>query len=175
MKKKISNILLIILTIFCVIFSISMCLLIYFTTCHHRLEYKEYEGPVVTASNFQGTAPYMEDAIIDINHRTNTCYKIQFVEGLNGGQTRLSSDTIEIDPFLIMESFIWTYVHEIFHHKFFTHNDLFVEFETFKFLYESGNDFYRHSAVYELRKMGPHNKQYDARYYIYEYLQERGV
>lgn len=156
-----------------VIIFIGLSLLLYFAYLHHKLDYKEYCGAEVTTSNFQGTAPYMEDIIIDINRRTGTCYNIKFVEGMNGGQTRLSSNIIEIDPFMVRETFVWVYVHEIFHHTFFTHNDRFVEFETFKFLYESDNAFYRHSAVYELRRMSSQNEQYDVRYYIYQYLEEK--
>jgi len=148
--------------------------LVYFVYFHNKLDYKEYKGEENIELNFEGSAPYMEDIIADINNRTGTCYSIKFVQGLNGGQTRLISNIIEIDPRLTRESFAWVYVHEIFHHKFFTGNERFVEFETFKFLYESGSSFYKYSALYLLKRMNGSDIDYDARFYIYKYLKEKG-
>lgn len=175
MKKQLSKLdkWLIVFTVFDISLILIFGILIYFLHFHNRLEYKEYNGPEVTKLNFEGASPYMEDVILDINRRTNTNYVIRFDEELNGGRTNIISNVIEINPYMTVETFTWVYAHEILHHKFFTQNELFVEFETFKFLYESDNPFYRHSAVCELMNMGPHNKDYDVRYYIYNYLEQK--
>ena len=153
--------------------AVSFLLLIYFSNFRNKLDYIEYEGTNIERPIYVGTKPSIEKIIIDINEKTNSSFKLKLDKNLDGGRTRIMFNTIEINPFMAPETFVWVYVHEIFHHKFFTHNELFVEFETFKFLYESDDEFYKTSALIELSKMNKENLTYDARYYIYNYLKEK--
>lgn len=47
----------------------------------------------------------MEDIILDINKRTNTNYVIRFDGELNGGRTNILSNVIQINPYMIAETF----------------------------------------------------------------------
>ena len=69
--------------------------------------------------------------------------------------------------------FAWIYTHEIFHHTFYTANERYVEFETFKFLFNNENRFLRYSALRWLKGIDAAQKDYDIRYYAYNYLKEK--
>lgn len=171
--KKVDKVLVVII-ILCCLLSIHFCLMVYFTTFHHRLEYKEYQGEQMVYFDYPGEIPTKEDVIIKINKLTNTNYKIRYDESFLGGRTTLYGDLIYLHPKLEIIEFARIYAHEIYHHIAFTHNDLYVEFETFKFLFNSGDPFLRYSALIEAVRDKFSTEQYDARYYIYKYLNEIG-
>lgn len=150
-------------------------LFVYFSYFYNKLDFKEYKGNTIEVVSFGEKYPSMEYIILQINEQTHTNYKIQFDTEFTGGYTRLLSNTIYINPTLTKDSFAWTYAHEVLHHKYFTHDERFVQFETFKFMYENKIKFFRYSAMIELRFMGNRTKEYDVRYYIYNYLKEKGV
>lgn len=65
---------------------------------------------------------------------------------------------------------VWTFTHEVLHKKLYSANERFVEFETFKVLYESGNQYFQDVALWRASIMWKGDKEYDCTWYILEYL-----
>lgn len=137
------------------------------------LYYKAYDGEVIGDPIYVGKPPKANDVLVDIAERTGCRYNVVFEDMEDGGYTRLLSGTIHLKQGLDTASLVWCYTHEIMHHKCFTKNDLYVQVETFKFLYECGDVYYKYVAELILSNMDKMSDQYNAQYYIYAYLEGR--
>lgn len=81
--------------------------------------------------------------------------------------------TVVVNENMPKHNYVYTLVHELIHLKYFNRNETWVNFETFKVLYESGNEFFVNSAkrvasVY--LKNGCNEKEYDISGQVIEYL-----
>ena len=116
------------------------------------------------------------DVVIeDLNSITNTNYKIEWVDSSSycGATTILPfNQTVKIKKQMSVMLFSWVYTHEIMHQKLVCSDDRFVEFETFKLLYHSG-DYYRNVALWRANTMNADS--YDCKWYINNYLKNLKV
>ena len=73
---------------------------------------------------------------------------------------------------LDINNYIFNFAHEYMHLKYMTASERFVNFEAFKLLYESGDEYFRNVAImYANQDMrGGIDKNYSCWYYIKEYL-----
>lgn len=141
---------------------------------HNTLEYKDYNGEVIEYLEPYENEPSVEELIALINTQTNTNYTLLCDTTIAGGYTYISKNEIYVNPNIPRYQFAWIYTHEIFHHTFYTVNERYVEFETFKFLFNNENKFLKHTALQWLRGIDVTQKDYDIRYYAYNYLKEKG-
>lgn len=158
----------------------SLCALIYnsydyYLRHYYRtLEYKDYNSEVIEYLEPYENEPSVEELIALINAQTNTNYPLLCDTTFTGGHTNIQSHKIYMNPEIKRYQYAWIYTHEIFHNTFYTTNERFVEFETFKFLFDNENDYLRYSALNWLKNFNTDSVEYDIRYYAYGYLKEKG-
>ena len=170
---KIGIIILVIGVVCCLCISIYYGYDYYLRYYYRTLEYKEYNGEVIGYLQFYENEPTKEEVIALINEQTNTNYTLIYDTTISGGYTYIGKNEIYINPNMPRYQFAWIYTHEIFHHTFYTANERYVEFETFKFLFNNENRFLRYSALRWLKGIDAAQKDYDIRYYAYNYLKEK--
>lgn len=118
-----------------------------------------------------------DESINLINKLNDRNFNIVYVEDADfDGQVRFCAvfdntiwinDNIKNDPV----RFVWTYAHETVHATQLCLDERKTQYLTFKLLYESGNEFFKQVALYQASMMvNIIEKEYDATYYIAEYL-----
>ena len=148
---------------------------VYYLRHYYRtLEYKDYNGEVIKYLQPYENEPTKEEVVALINEQTGTNYTLVYDTTTAGGYTYISRNEVYVNPDIPRYQFAWIYTHEIFHHTFYTVNERYVEFETFKFLFNNENKFLKHTALQWLRGIDVTQKDYDIRYYAYNYLKEKG-
>ena len=120
-----------------------------------------------------------DEAIELINKLNNREFNIKYVDNADfDGQVKFCAifdNTIYINKNITSDTnrFVWTYAHETVHATQLCLNERKTQFLTFKFLYESGNEDFKEIALYQASMMvNIVEKEYDATYYIAEYLKE---
>ena len=130
----------------------------------------EYDTPDLEVWEYKG----LIDSLYDIPHFYIKCK-------VPGPYTHGSSvcvfGLVFVEPNLTGYDYAITYAHELTHVKYQTVDDTWVNFKTFKVLYESGSEPLRQIALQfaDEQFRGCYDGNYDCAYYIYEYLQDRGV
>mgnify|MGYP004533906123 CR=1 FL=1 len=83
------------------------------------------------------------------------------------GRSNLITRVMTLHNDLSYYNYIFTFTHECMHLKYMTCSERFVEFETFKVLYSSGNEDFKNAAIYYDYNF---NDDYNCWYYIKGYL-----
>jgi len=145
----------------------------WYSHIYRALEYKECNEQI------NAVQPILEmnraEIIQAINNLTGTNYKIIWYRDIDhyGKTTLIPFDNrVFLNETQSNNNLVWTYTHEILHKKLYSANERFVEFETFKFLYESGNEYFQDIALWRASIMWKNDKEYDCTYYIVQYLKE---
>ena len=100
---------------------------------------------------------------------------IDFINMNRLGMTQPILRTIIVDSDCSIEDYVLTLTHEMLHLNFFTGNETFVNFQTFKYLYEHENLFFKKIGIrfsIEILMGGYGGNAYDCSYYIIEYFKE---
>lgn len=142
----------------------------------HRLRYREYvHGYIVYDENFY--VPENKQAcknLVKTHYNIPHFYVEKELDAVTAGRALYIPPIVFIDDGLVGVGYITTYVHELMHIKYQTKNERFVTFQTFKTMYESGDETLRGCAM-DLAYMvvcGGYEKEYDCGYYILEYLEK---
>ena len=143
------------------------------------LEYKESYAYIPHQQIITETLDNNESIKL-INKLNNREFNIVYVENENfDGQVRFCAvfdNTIYINKAITSDTtrFVWTYAHESVHANFLCLDERKTQYLTFKLLYESGNEFFKQVALKQASMMiNLSDKQYDATYYIAEYLKNK--
>ena len=170
-RKKIDwrDIVLTILILALIILSVS-CWHLYF---YRALPYVECKERITAAQPM----PEMSrtEIIETINELTNTDYEIVWVTDYtyNGYVSGDPFDNrIFINKTIRNNDLVWTYAHELTHKIKHSANEMFVEFETFKLLYESENTYFKDVALWQASIMYKYDPESDCTYYIINYLKK---
>ena len=120
-----------------------------------------------------------DESIKLINKLCGREFNLEFVENANyDGQVTFFAffdNTIRINTNIIDDNtrFIWTYAHEVTHATKFCINERKTQYLTFVFLYESGIEYFKQVALFQASMMvNLVEQEYDATYYIVEYLKK---
>ena len=121
-----------------------------------------------------------EEAITQINKLNNRTFNVKYIENANfDGQVKLCAlidNTIYLNKELASNNvkFVWTYAHETMHAVNFCLDECKTQYLTFVFLYESNINYFKQIALYQASNMiYSTNKEYDATYYIAQYLKDK--
>ena len=146
-------------------------------TCN-KLEYKESHA-YIPHQEVLNPVLTNEEAIYLINNLVNKDFEIEYVDNVTyDGQVTffaLFDNTIRINSAIIDNSprFIWTYAHEVVHATKFYLDECKTQYYTFVLLYESTNQYLQDFSLYQASNMiNNTHKEYDATYYIAQYLQK---
>ena len=150
-------------------------LTIYIKTSH-RMEYRQAE-PVALAYTPREITYTREEVRKKIE---NLAGKQQYFYGEQDlfSRKQIYGETVFFIRLIIMQynadivNYIFNFAHEYMHLKYMTASERFVNFEAFKLLYESGDEYFRNVAImYANQDMrGGIDKNYSCWYYIKEYL-----
>ncbi|MBQ7602869.1 MAG: hypothetical protein IJU58_01825 [Clostridia bacterium] len=165
----------------CVLFGFcaAICSLTIYFVCD-RLEYRECHAYIPHQEVIDNNIMTNNEAICTINKLCNHEFDIEYVQDVDyHGQIRFFAvfdNTIYINECILEDraAFVWAYTHEAMHATHFCIDERKTQYFTFVFLYESDNDYFREIALYEASNMinNPY-KEYDATYYISEYLKNK--
>lgn len=114
-----------------------------------------------------------EEIIEAVNVLTGTNYKIIWERDVDysGKVSSIPFDNrVFLDETQSNNNLVWAYTHEILHKKLYSANERFVEFETFKVLYESGIKYFQDVALWRASIMWKGDKEYDCTWYVVQYL-----
>ena len=121
-----------------------------------------------------------DEAIELINKLNNKTFKVEFVENTDyDGQVTLFAlfdNTIRINKEILDNPcrFVWAYAHETIHATRFCLDERKTQYLTFVLLYESENEYFKQVALNQASNMINNiYKEYDATYYIAEYLNNK--
>ena len=147
-------------------------------TFFNKLEYKESHAYI---PHQETLTPQLtnDEAVKIINNLVNKSFKIEYVSDVDfDGQVSMFAifdNTIRINNAIANNSarFVWTYAHEVTHATKFCLDERKTQYYTFVLLYESGNKYLQDVALFNASNMINNTyKEYDATYYIVEYLQK---
>ena len=148
--------------------------LYWYSFVYRALEYKECNQQIIA---MQPTPEMSRNEIIEaVNKLTNSNYKIIWEIGVayDGRTTLVPFDgRVFLNETLSNNNLVWIYTHEIMHKKLYSANERYVAFETFKTLYESGNEYFRDVALWRASIMWKNEKEYDCTWYVVQYLDGR--
>ena len=119
-----------------------------------------------------------QEAIEHVNNHFNINYTLRWRNnGYPAGQTYLIVNIVYLQEGMDWIDTVWTLAHELCHIKYYSANETYVEYMTFKELYES-DDEYLHlvgECMITLHCEFRCNRetQYDVGYYILKYLEEK--
>lgn len=119
----------------------------------YSLPYKESDLKEVEYSIKRPNGLSYKNLTCKINELTDyRDYTLQFDElcGDVYGKSDLFDKTITIRQNINYEFYAFSLTHEIMHLKYFTSNERFVNYNAFKVLYESGNEYLKNVALYFL-------------------------
>ena len=146
----------------------------WYSNIFRALEYKPTMDKI--EANSPSVEMCREEIIIEVNNLTQTEYQIIWELGVDY-YSKTTSIPFDYRVFLNAElgenKLVWYYTHEILHKKLYSGNERFVQFETFKVLYESGIEYFKRVALYEASQMKYGFKDYDCTYYVVQYLDGR--
>lgn len=144
---------------------------IWYSRCFRALEYRECEERLWFYEPKEEMG--VQDVILAVNEITGTSYEIIWEYDVwYAGKTKLFGTRIWIDQTISTNNLVWTYTHEIMHKELYSANERFVEFETFKTLYESGIKYFQDVALWRASIMWKGDKEYDCTWYVVQYLKE---
>lgn len=95
------------------------------------------------------------------------------MNGYKAGYCQLLINYIVVYENQSKENYAWTFAHELMHLKLFNRNETLTEFETFKALYNSENEFLRQVAInkgYSYLLEPRQNAEYEISGYIADYI-----
>ena len=176
--------LIILLILSLIIITYNITVLILFNTRYYEYDYCKYtynenvyyslekEYYSITCEKLDKT--YCKQLICeDIDN--NFYLLIDFINMNRLGMTQPISRTIFVDSNCSTEEYILALTHEMLHLKYLTGNETFVNFQTFKYLYEHENLFFKKIGIrfaIEILMCGYEGNVYDCSYYIIEYFKE---
>lgn len=156
-----------------IILTTIMFILYWYSYIYRALEYVKPQKRIYA---YQPTPEMNRVQIIEaVNVLTGTNYKIIWEKNVDYyGRSKLFpfDNRVFLNETQSNNNLVWTYTHEIMHKKLFSLNERFVEFETFKTLYESGIKYFQDVALWRASIMRKGDKEYDCTWYILEYLKE---
>lgn len=152
-NKKVKITALTITILIAVLIPVSIIIVIWRANSYFELSYKpttltqvEYEIKRPDNISYENIESELNDLLDYTDYKL---IKTQF-SGCYCGEANLISKTIKIDSNLDYEYYTFTLTHEIIHLKYFTTNDRFANYEAFKVLYQSGNEYFKNVALYVL-------------------------
>ena len=165
-----------------IIFILSILLLIYsgtillYSKISHGMKYKQAEMIYIDYEykELNYTREQVRSEIENMVGKLPYFYKEKNILSTKRryGETNLVLRIITMDNSIDTYTYIFNFAHEYLHLKFITGSERFVNFETFKLLYNSGNEDFKNIALkYANDDMrGYIDKDYQCWYYIKEYL-----
>lgn len=112
-----------------------------------------------------------QQIISEINELTGTNYNVIWVDTNEfKGRSDLFNN-IWLASNMSCGQIAWIYTHEIMHKVKFSSIERYVQFETFKTLYESGDEWYKNVALWQANLMRRGYIDYDCTWYVVQYLE----
>lgn len=131
--------------------------------------------------SYQAKHLTQEDALDLCTDLVSNEYNIVFVDDLKGalGLSHIITKTAYIKNGQSGWQLLETITHELVHLKYFSVNETYTQFMTFKLLYESDNEILHNKgkeiAIDQCENYAHFNTNYDCSWYIVNYLKERGL
>lgn len=118
---------------------------------YYVLAYKE---PTLTSIEYKIERPSdisyesLKESVDDLLDYNGYNFKFGYLYGDVYGKCNIFSKDIIIKNNISYEFFVFSLTHEIIHLKYFTLNERFVNYNAFKVLYESNNEYFKNVALY---------------------------
>ena len=149
----------------------------------HNIGVKEYEVLDLSQCNIPenlAETVNKQELKIKIQKLFNEPHSYKEIESEQLGETFTNAflRKVAIKKDLDNEWYVITYTHELCHIKYWTQNDTYVSYKTFVILYESGDYIFKNVAerdAYRVLSGYWKGTDYDAGYYIQNYLRERNI
>ena len=137
----------------------------------YKVLYSEYDKGV---NSWQMDKKFYRDTVTDLAKLGPYLYFEKDIKSASGLSIALIPSIIVDEELDDAEIYCWVFTHEVMHIKRFSANETYVCFETFKFLYESENDYLHNAGVrYGTRQLnGYYHGEYDCSGYIINYLKK---
>lgn len=175
MSKSSKDIVLIVFLVASIITSSSILGILIYSKTANQLEYKE--APIISITTNYADEPkeskqYYKEQIDELLGNPFYIYREKELDHCYG-KTYLIPRIVVLDKYMDINNYIFTLVHELMHLKYTTECERFINFQTFKVLYESGTPEFEYVALWYAKKdmAGKMFYEYSCWGYISEYLQ----
>lgn len=174
-NQAIASIFILYSLVLCLCFSIS------FTYLHHYLPRKQYayaqfDFASELSSNYYIDQVYAHNLIVSLFPKTIAIIDYIKLPKQQWGKSYIFANKIEINQQITGWQTLETLTHELLHITHKIHDEYYIQFLTFKVLYESNNPILVLKAkdmAYRICTLGSRkNTQYDCSWYIAQYLEE---